>query len=59
MSDIVRTRVYVVNMEDWEAVARIHGEVLGSVRPANTLVQIAGLVGGRLVEIEADAIIGG
>jgi len=59
LSDIVRTRVYVVNMEDWEAVARIHGEVLGSVRPANTLVQIAGLVGGRLVEIEADAIIGG
>jgi enamine deaminase RidA (YjgF/YER057c/UK114 family) len=38
-------------------VARAHGEVFGSIRPANTLVQVAGLVEGRLVEIEADAVI--
>jgi enamine deaminase RidA (YjgF/YER057c/UK114 family) len=50
--------VYVVNLGDWEAVARVHGEVFGEIRPANTLVQVAGLVGGRLVEIEADVVIG-
>lgn len=58
LRDVVRTRIYVANLEDWEAVARVHGEVFGEVRPANTLVQVAGLVAGRLVEIEADAVIG-
>jgi enamine deaminase RidA (YjgF/YER057c/UK114 family) len=57
LSDVVRTRVYVVRMEDWQAVARAHGEVFGEVRPANTLVQVAGLVAGPLVEIEAEAIV--
>ena len=55
LADVVRTRIYIVNLDDWEAVARVHGEVFGSIRPANTLVQVAGLVDGRLVEIEADA----
>jgi enamine deaminase RidA (YjgF/YER057c/UK114 family) len=55
LSDVVRTRIYVARLEDWEAVARVHGEVFGTIRPANTLVQVAGLVDGRLVEIEADA----
>jgi enamine deaminase RidA (YjgF/YER057c/UK114 family) len=57
LADVVRTRIYVARLEDWEAVARVHGEVFGGIRPANTLVQVAGLVGGRLVEIEADAVI--
>ena len=55
LQDVVRTRVYIVRMDDWEAVARAHGEVFGAIRPANTLVQVAGLVDGPLVEIEIDA----
>ena len=57
LSDVVRTRIYVVNLADWEAVARVHGEIFGAIRPANTLIQVAGLVDGRLVEIEADAVV--
>jgi enamine deaminase RidA (YjgF/YER057c/UK114 family) len=57
LSDVVRTRIYVARLEDWEAVAGVHGEVFGTIRPANTLVQVAGLVAGRLVEIEADAVV--
>jgi enamine deaminase RidA (YjgF/YER057c/UK114 family) len=57
LADVVRTRVYVTRLEDWEAVARVHGEVFADIRPANTLVQVAGLVDGRLVEIEADACV--
>jgi enamine deaminase RidA (YjgF/YER057c/UK114 family) len=58
LSDVVRTRVYVRRLEDWEAVARVHGARFGAIRPANTLVQ-AGLVGEPyLVEIEAEAVIG-
>ena len=57
LADVVRTRIYVVNLADWESVARVHGEVFGSIRPANTLIQVAGLVDDRLVEIEADAVI--
>jgi enamine deaminase RidA (YjgF/YER057c/UK114 family) len=59
LADVVRTRIYVRRLEDWEPVARVHGERFGAIRPANTLVQ-AGLVGDPyLVEIEAEAVIGG
>jgi enamine deaminase RidA (YjgF/YER057c/UK114 family) len=57
LEDVVRTRAYVVRLDDWRAVARAHGEVFGSIRPANTLVQVAGLVDGPLVEIEAEAVV--
>jgi enamine deaminase RidA (YjgF/YER057c/UK114 family) len=57
LQDVVRTRAYVARLDDWREVARAHGEVFGDIRPANTLVQVAGLVEGRLVEIEADAVV--
>ena len=58
LEDVVRTRIYLRNVEEWEPVARVHGERFGTIRPANTLVQ-ALLVGGEyLVEMEADAIVG-
>ncbi len=57
LGDVVRTRVYVRHVRDWEAVARAHGERFGRIQPANTLVG-AELVGDEyLVEIEADAIV--
>jgi aryl-alcohol dehydrogenase-like predicted oxidoreductase/enamine deaminase RidA (YjgF/YER057c/UK114 family) len=59
LGDVVRTRVFVKRMSDWEAVARAHGERFAGIQPANTLVQ-ADLVGEEyLVEIEADAEVGG
>ena len=58
LSDVVRTRVYLAPNADWEAVARVHGEVFGEIRPANTLLYVQALVGpDYLVEIEAEAII--
>ena len=58
LEDVVRTRVYVPDDADWEAVARVHGARFGPVSPANTLVR-AGLVGeGLLVEIEVEAVTG-
>ena len=58
LEQVVRTRVFVRNVGDWETVSRAHGRRFGSIRPANTLVQ-AGLVGtDYLVEVEAEAIVG-
>lgn len=54
--DVVRTRMYLVASDDWEAVGRAHGEMLGEVRPAATMVVVAGLVDPRWrVEVELEA----
>jgi enamine deaminase RidA (YjgF/YER057c/UK114 family) len=58
LTDVVRTRIYVRHVDDWEPVARVHGDYFAQIRPANTLVQ-AQLVGdGYLVEMEAEAVVG-
>jgi diketogulonate reductase-like aldo/keto reductase/enamine deaminase RidA (YjgF/YER057c/UK114 family) len=57
LEEVVRTRIFIKNMNDWEAVARAHGERFGTIQPANTMVK-AELIGEEyLVEIEADAIV--
>jgi aryl-alcohol dehydrogenase-like predicted oxidoreductase/enamine deaminase RidA (YjgF/YER057c/UK114 family) len=58
VEDVVQTRIWLRNAEDWEAVARVHGHVFAEARPANTLVEVGRLVGPYLVEIEAEAILG-
>jgi diketogulonate reductase-like aldo/keto reductase/enamine deaminase RidA (YjgF/YER057c/UK114 family) len=55
LEDVVRTRVFVQRIQDWESVARAHGERFGHIQPANTLVEAALVSGDALVEIEADA----
>ncbi len=56
--DVVRTRMYLTHVEDWEAVGRVHGEYFGSIRPAATMVVVAKLLNPAWrVEIEMDAVI--
>jgi len=58
MKDVVRTRIYVTRIHDWEPVAKAHGEVFGAIGPCATLVEVGGLVTQEmLVEIEVDAVI--
>ena len=57
LADIIRTRVYLSNADDWEPVSRVHGRYFGGVRPANTLLEISRLVGNYAVEIEAEAVV--
>lgn len=58
VEDVVRTRTYVTDISQWEAIGRAHGEVFGDIRPAATMVEVARLIDPRmLVEIEVEAIL--
>ena len=55
MNDVVRTRIYITDVNDVEQVSAAHGRVFGAIKPANTLIVVAKLIGNYRVEIEAEA----
>ena len=60
LEHVVRTRIYVTRIADWQAVGKAHGEVFGTIRPASAILEVKGLIDPEmLVEIEADAVLPG
>ena len=58
MSDVIRTRMYLTDINDWETVARVHGDIFSDIKPVSTLVEVSGLIDKELlIEIEVSAVV--